>query len=104
MLQAANIQDTDNVLVAGCATGYTAALVARLAARATATEVDPALAAKARDILAQLGFDKATVRPAHVAERAPPNAPYDGIVLHDATQLTPQRPHAQLPHAGRPHG
>src|ERR1700687_6092868 len=32
MLQAANIRGTDNVLVAGCATGYTAALVARLTA------------------------------------------------------------------------
>src|SRR3984957_127402 len=31
MLQAAEIGDTDRVLVAGCATGYTAALVARLA-------------------------------------------------------------------------
>ena len=31
MLQAADIRDTDSVLVAGCASGYTAALVARLA-------------------------------------------------------------------------
>src|SRR5208282_3245571 len=41
LLQAAEIKDTDNVLVAGCATGYLAALVARLAGRVTATESDP---------------------------------------------------------------
>src|SRR4051794_35853495 len=38
MLQGAEIKETDSVLVAGCATGYTAALVANLAGRVTATE------------------------------------------------------------------
>ena len=52
MLQAAEIKDTDKVLVAGCATGYTAALVARLAGQVTATESDPAQAAKAGEVLA----------------------------------------------------
>jgi protein-L-isoaspartate(D-aspartate) O-methyltransferase len=101
MLQAANIRDTDNVLVAGCATGYTAALVARLAARVTATEVDPSLAAKARDILGQLGFDKVTVRAADVAEGDPANAPYDVIVLDGATEITPERLFSQLGEGGR---
>ncbi len=40
MLQAAEIGDTDNVLVVGCATGYAAAVAARLAGRVTATESD----------------------------------------------------------------
>src|SRR6202048_5187654 len=35
MLQAADVSDTDSVLVAGCASGYTAAVVARLAGRVT---------------------------------------------------------------------
>src|ERR1700719_3728475 len=52
MLQAAEIKDTDKVLVAGCATGYTAALVARLAAQVIATETDPVQAARAGDVLA----------------------------------------------------
>src|SRR5450631_1784974 len=38
MLQAAAIKDTDKVLVVGCATGYAAAVVAKLADKATATE------------------------------------------------------------------
>src|SRR5258705_7672344 len=61
MLQAADIKDSDNVLVVGCASGYTAAVVAKLAALVTATERDPELAARARDILGQLGFGNATV-------------------------------------------
>src|ERR1700712_862715 len=40
MLQAAEIRDTDSVLVVGCASGYTAAVVAKLAGRVTATESD----------------------------------------------------------------
>src|SRR6202048_1127765 len=71
MLQAAEIKDTDSVLVAGCATGYTAALVARLAGRVTATEYAPPLAAKAREVLAELGLGNVTVRAADVAEGDP---------------------------------
>src|ERR1700692_3768379 len=41
MLQAADIKDTDNVLVVGCATGYTAALVARLGGRGAGAEWQP---------------------------------------------------------------
>ena len=33
MLQAAEIKETDRVLVVGCATGYAAAVIARFAAR-----------------------------------------------------------------------
>src|SRR6185437_11814185 len=52
MLQAAEINDTDKVLVAGSATGYMAAVVARLAGQVIATETDPAHAARAREVLA----------------------------------------------------
>jgi protein-L-isoaspartate(D-aspartate) O-methyltransferase len=45
LLQDADIKDTENVLVAGCATGFSAAVVAKLAGRVTATDCDPALAA-----------------------------------------------------------
>src|SRR5205085_12381348 len=49
MLQAANIGESDNVLVVGCASGYVAAVAAKLARRVTATESEVALAAMARD-------------------------------------------------------
>src|SRR5882757_10587951 len=50
MLQAAEIMATDNVLVVGCARGYAAAVVAQVGCRVTATESDPALAAKAKEV------------------------------------------------------
>jgi protein-L-isoaspartate(D-aspartate) O-methyltransferase len=101
MLQAAEIKDTDNVLVVGCATGYSAAVVARLAGRVTATESDSALAAKAKDILAQPGFGHVTVQAAAAAEGDSANAPYDVIVLDGATGVTPDRLYQQLKDGGR---
>src|SRR4029453_13611798 len=55
MLQAAEIKETDRVLVVGCATGYAAAVIAGFASQVTATESDPALAATARELLARNG-------------------------------------------------
>ena len=101
MLQAAEIKDTDNVLVVGCATGYTAALVARLAGRVTATEGDPVLAAKAKDVLTQFEVPNVTVGVAPAAEGYPANAPYDVIVLNGATEVTPDRLYRQLKDGGR---
>jgi protein-L-isoaspartate(D-aspartate) O-methyltransferase len=101
LLQAAEIGDTDNVLVVGCATGYAAALVARLAARVTATEGDSALAARAKDILGQLGIGNVAVKAAAAADGDPANGPYDVIVLNGATEVAPLRIYQQLKEGGR---
>jgi protein-L-isoaspartate(D-aspartate) O-methyltransferase len=101
LLQAAEIKDTDHVLVVGCATGYAAAVVARLAGRVTATESDSSLAAKAREVLAQLGCGNVTVRATEAAEGDAANAPFDVIVLNGATEVTPDRLYRQLGDGGR---
>lgn len=101
MLQAAEITETDNVLVVGCATGYAAAVVARLAAKVTATESDPSLAAKAREALTGLELANVTVRAAAAAEGDPANAPYDVILLNGATAIVPDRLYGQLREGGR---
>jgi len=101
MLQAAGISETDNVLVAGCASGYTAAVVAKIAARVTATESDGSLAAQASDVLAKLGFGNVTVRTAAAADGDAVNAPYDVIVLAGATEIVPDRLYRQLRDGGR---
>jgi protein-L-isoaspartate(D-aspartate) O-methyltransferase len=101
MLQAAAIGETDNVLVVGCATGYTAALAAKLAGKVTATEVDPALVARAGEVLARLGLGNVTLRAAEPADGDPANAPYDVIVLNGATEVAPDRLYRQLKDGGR---
>jgi len=101
MLQAAEVKDTDNVLVVGCASGYTVALVAKLAARVTATESESSLAAKARDVLATLGLGNVTVLVAAAAEGDSADAPYDVIVLNGATEIVPEGLYRQLKDGGR---
>jgi protein-L-isoaspartate(D-aspartate) O-methyltransferase len=101
MLQAAEIGDTDRVLVTGWATGYAAAVVARLAGQVMATESDSGQAAKARAVLAQLGLGNVSFRAADPAEGDPANAPYDVIVLDGATEITPDRLYRQLKEGGR---
>jgi protein-L-isoaspartate(D-aspartate) O-methyltransferase len=101
MLQAAEIKASDRVLVVGCASGYAAAIVARLAAEVIATESDSALAAKAQAILAGNGCANVTVGTAAPADGYPANAPYDVIVLNGATGIVPQRLYGQLRDGGR---
>jgi protein-L-isoaspartate(D-aspartate) O-methyltransferase len=101
MLQAAEIIETDTILVVGCATGYAAAIAAKLGSRVTATESDGALAAKASDVLAKLGSSNVTVKTAAAADGDEADAPYDVIVLAGATEIVPDRLYRQLRDGGR---
>ena len=101
MLQAAEITNTDRVLVVGCATGYTAALAAKLAGQVTATDSDPSLSAKAGSVLAEIGLGNVTVKAAAAAEGDPASAPFDVIGLNGATEVTPDRLYRQLKEGGR---
>jgi protein-L-isoaspartate(D-aspartate) O-methyltransferase len=101
MLQAAEIKATDTVLVVGCATGYAAAVVAKIAGQVTATESDSSLAAKAGTALAGLGLGTVTVRAAAAADGDSAAAPYDVIVLNGATEIIPEGLFRQLKQGGR---
>lgn len=101
MLHAAEIKDTDSVLVAGCATGYVAAVAAKLAKQVTATEGDSSLSTRAKDILAEVGAEGVLVRTALAADGEPANAPYDVIILNGATEIVPDRLYSQLRDGGR---
>jgi protein-L-isoaspartate(D-aspartate) O-methyltransferase len=101
MLQAAEIKATDKVLVVGCATGYAAAIVAQFAGEVTATEGDPALAAKAKAALSDIGLGRVTVATAAAADGHAANAPYDVIVLNGATEIVPEGLYRQLRDGGR---
>jgi protein-L-isoaspartate(D-aspartate) O-methyltransferase len=101
LLQAAEIGEADRVLVVGCATGYLAALAARLATQVTATESESALAAKAKDTLSALGFAHVACKAAACADGDPVAAPYDVIILNGATEVTPNALLEQLKEGGR---
>jgi protein-L-isoaspartate(D-aspartate) O-methyltransferase len=101
LLQAAEIGEGDRVLVVGCATGYVAALAAKLAAQVIATESDSALAAKATQALAALGLTNVTCKAAACSEGDAAGAPYDVIILNGATEIAPATLFGQLAEGGR---
>jgi protein-L-isoaspartate(D-aspartate) O-methyltransferase len=101
MLQAAEISETDNVLVVGCASGYLPAVAARLALKVVATECDSALAATAQANLAALSFGNVTVKTAPVADGDSANAPFDVILLNGASEIAPEGLYRQLKEGGR---
>jgi len=101
LLQAAEIGHGDSVLVVGGATGYVAALAAKLAARVVTTVDDDAVAAQAKATLAALGFGNVTVRVAPCGAGAPADAPFDAIILNGATEVEPTKLYDQLEMGGR---
>ena len=100
LLQAAEIGASDSILIVGCATGYVAALAARLAAKVTAIEADSALVARGQAALAQAGIQNVTLKAADLVQGDPNNAPYDTIILNGATETTTEILCAQLKEGG----
>jgi protein-L-isoaspartate(D-aspartate) O-methyltransferase len=101
MLQAAEIKETDKVLVIGFAAAYTAAVVAKFAGQVVGTDADSASVTKAGAILADLGLKNVAIRSAAVTDGDAADAPYDVIVLNGATEILPENLFRQLKEGGR---
>lgn len=99
LIQAAEINGSDRVLDAGCATGYTAAVLARIAGQVVALEQDAGLAKAANEALAPL--PNVTVASGSLADGWPQGSPYDAIVLEGATEIAPDALCRQLKDGGR---
>jgi protein-L-isoaspartate(D-aspartate) O-methyltransferase len=101
MVQAAAVRESDHVLDVGCATGYSSAFLARLAASVVALEEDPALAKLAEVNLAKVVAGKAVVVTSPLTQGWPPQAPYDVIFLNGASEIVPRALFGQLKDQGR---
>ena len=99
LLQAASVVPTDRVLDVGCATGYAAMLLARMAAAVIALEQDGDLAREARSALS--GQPNVSVVSGPLVEGWAQAAPYDVILLEGATEIPPQALCRQLSDGGR---
>ena len=99
LLQAAELEATDRVLDVGCATGYTAAVLARIAGQVVALEQDAGLAKAAGDALSSQ--PNVEVVNGALAAGWPQGAPYDVVVLEGATEDMPHALCQQLKDGGR---
>jgi protein-L-isoaspartate(D-aspartate) O-methyltransferase len=101
MVQAAAVKETDHVLDVACATGYSSALMARLAQSVVALEEDPALAQSADANLKSVGARNVTVVTGPLTAGWQTKAPYDVILVNGATEVVPHALCEQLKEGGR---
>jgi protein-L-isoaspartate(D-aspartate) O-methyltransferase len=101
LIQAAEIGSDARVLDVGCATGYSSAILARLAHAVIALEQDPALAEQTRENLSAVGADNVEVVVGPFPQGWPGQAPYDAILLNGAAEVMPQGLLRQLRDGGR---
>ena len=101
LLQAAAIDAGDVVLDIGCATGYSTAVLARLADTVVAVESDAALAETAIALMTELDADNTAVVTGEHAEGYAKQAPYDVIVVEGAVDEVPRALSDQLGEGGR---
>jgi protein-L-isoaspartate(D-aspartate) O-methyltransferase len=97
MLTEAAPQPEDRALVVGAATGYAAAVLAKLVDSVVAVEEDPAILALAREALSGTGVElvEGPLTKGHEA-----GAPYDLILIDGAVEFVPDDIVAQLVEGG----
>lgn len=101
LVQLAQVTPQDFVLDVGCATGYSAAVLSRVASSVAALECDARLAANAGETLSRLGFDNVAVIEGPLEDGLPDQAPFDVIVVEGAVDEIPQALFDQLREGGR---
>jgi protein-L-isoaspartate(D-aspartate) O-methyltransferase len=101
MLELMHLKGAERVLDVGSGSGYQTALLSLLAREVVAVERIPALAARAAEVLAELGYDNTSTHIAGDTLGWPEGAPYDAIVVAAAAPGVPQALVDQLANGGR---
>ena len=92
---------TDRALEVGAGSGYQAAVLAQLAAQVFAVEIVPELAARARQVLTEVGHDNVTVDSFDGSGGWPEHAPYDVIIVSAGAPRIPAMMVSELADGGR---
>ncbi|MGH6878209.1 MAG: protein-L-isoaspartate O-methyltransferase family protein [Rhizomicrobium sp.] len=101
LLQLAEIRPSDSVLDVGCTTGYSTAVLAKIARRVVGLEEDADLVRIASDTLRETGILNASIAQGALVEGNRAGAPFDVIIIEGAIEQTPQKLLAQLAEGGR---
>jgi protein-L-isoaspartate(D-aspartate) O-methyltransferase len=97
----AEVRPTDRALEVGAGSGYQAAVLARLCVEVFAVEIVPALAARAREVLAEIGAGNVTLESFDGGGGWPAHAPYDVIIVSAGAPRVPPLLAGELADGGR---
>lgn len=89
MIELANIKDTDTILEIGCATGYSTAILSKIAVKVIAIEADHTLASKANHTIHSLGIDNTIIVSGNFADGHVEGKPYDVILINGVIEYIP---------------
>ena len=101
LIQLAEVGEDDRALDVGCASGYSAAVLAGMGKSVVALDSNIKLAEEARTNLAALALDNASVVVGELTTGWVDKAPYDAIVLQGAVPEVPESLFDQLKDGGR---
>lgn len=101
LMNAAEIEPSDVVLVVGAGTGYALAILGRIAATVVGLESDKELAKEAEAALRDLAVDNAVVIQGDMTKGNAKQGPYDVILVNGAVGEVPKTLTDQLADGGR---
>lgn len=101
LIQGAQVGPGNRVLDVACGTGYSSAVLARIAGAVVALEEAPALAELAEKALKAVGAANVTIAVGPLTAGWAAGAPYDVILLNGATEIPPEALGRQLTPNGR---
>jgi protein-L-isoaspartate(D-aspartate) O-methyltransferase len=101
MLEAAEIRPAEKALDVGCTTGYSTAVLARLAGSVVGLEQDVDLVRIASDLLPASGAKNTSIVQGTLSDGHRGGAPYNVIFVNGAIEASPQALLAQLAEGGR---
>ena len=100
LVQLAAIREQDVVLVIGAGSGYSSAVVSKLAASVVSLEEDSDLAKSATEVLVELGIENAVVVEGPLTKGYAAEGPYDVVLIDGAVETVPDDLFAQLKNDG----
>jgi len=100
LIQAAEVASSDHVLDVASGTGYSSAILARIAASVVALDDDQDLTRKAEDVLRSVGASVTAVC-GPLEQGWVSRAPYDAIVVNGVVETVPAMLFEQLKEGGR---
>ena len=101
LVQAADIGPDDLVLDVGCATGYSSAVIGKIANSVVALEASEDMVNRAQGELGETGVDNVAVVQGPLPGGYPSEAPFDVIVLEGSVGAVPEALFDQLAEGGR---